>query len=144
MRIFLIIAVSIIVLAAAFFLYLYTKIPSFDPKIAKVQLHSHTRSETIFIKKKVWGLTGDHQVIVVSKSPEDNFEPDEKTEYVYKGLSPFFYKFENDTLNLYVMKESKVPNELSTSFVINQIVLENPEMMDLIHSHQKQRLETIE
>lgn len=144
MRILLILGVALILGIIFFFTFLYVNIPSLAPKISKVEIYSQTFGEKIFIKKKNWGLTGDQQVIVVGKSPDDAFEPNAAAEYVYIGLSPFFYKFENDTLNLYVMKESRTPPKLSTKLTISQIILKNPEMMDLIEHFQEKGLKIIE
>ena len=76
-----------------FLLYLYFRLPDLGPKVSLVEIYSINFEENIYIKKKVWGLLGNDQVIVVSKSNESSFEPDINREYVFKGLSPFFYNF---------------------------------------------------
>lgn len=114
---------SVILIFIIVVVYMYQSIPDFDPKVKIIEINSNKLNEILYLKKKNWGMTGDAQVIVVSGSEESEFEPDTNKEYVYKGFSPFFYKFNEDTLNLYVSHESKIPSELQTKIIIKQIVL---------------------
>ena len=123
-----IILASIVISIAVFF---YASIPDLKPTFSTVEIRSDKFNEAIYIKKMVWGLTGDHLVIVISKSSSKEFEPDSQKEIVFYGADYFFYKFVNDTLNLYVRAESSQPKDLKTNIKINQIELTNPQMMDL-------------
>jgi hypothetical protein len=140
MKMLFFVAASITIVVAATVAYVYHRRPEIRSQISKVEIYSSGLDETIFIKKKVWGLTGDHQLIVVTKSPTEDFEPNERTEYVYRGLSPFFFIFGNDTLTLYVTSASTVPAEMSTKITIRQIVLTNPEMIRLMETYEEKGL----
>lgn len=110
------------------------------------EIHSQNFNSSLFIKQKVWGLTSDNQIIIISTSPTKKFSPNPITDYIYKGLSPFYYKFREDTLFVYMMQSSKIPKYLKTKIIIVQTELANPEMMRLIKNDQykKEGLNTFE
>ena len=122
--------ILVVLFIITFILFLYLSLPDFKPEVSVVEIKSEKLNESIYIKKKVWGLTADHQFICVSRSSSNNFEPDTNKDYIYYGDS-FFYNFSNDTLKMYVDKESAVPKEFRSNINIKQIELTNPEMMDL-------------
>lgn len=126
------------------FLYLFMKIPDFEPKVTIVEIYSTRLDEKLFIKKKNWGITGDAQVIVLSKLSSEIFEPDTNRELIFKGLSPLFYNFSNDTLNLYVTQKSEVPKGFSTNIIINQHLLTNPEIMKLMKDYKDKGFKKID
>jgi len=103
-----------------------------DVFVEVVELKSSHGKPSIFLKKKVWGMTSDNQIAVISGSGRKDFVPDLSNDYIYNGLSPIFYKLRNDSLEIYVYKCSAVPKLLQTGFKIIQIELENPDMMNLI------------
>lgn len=53
----------------------------------------------IYINSLNWGVTGDSQITSITDRSESIKSTD--TIESIKGLEPFIYKFENDTLNLY-------------------------------------------
>lgn len=55
---------------------------------------------------------------------------------MYEGLSPFYYKFNRDSLFVYTMILSKVPQNLKSGIKIVQMELTNEEMMHLIKNNQ--------
>lgn len=142
MKIILILIITIALIIVAILVYTYFVFPNLGPIVRTIEVKSSISQEKIYIKKKQWGLTGDAQVIVVSESSEEEFEPNENTEYVYRGLLPFFYKFENDTLNLYVRKKSGIPNN-KFKVIINQIELTNSQMMELMTTYEQKGLKKI-
>ncbi len=122
----------IIILAFIF----YNAFPDYEVKYEIKEIKFQNDSSPIFIKRKVWGITYDNQIIVISSSPKKKFDSDSTTDYVYEGLSPFYYKFFKDSLFVYTMKKSDVPKNLKTGVKIIQIELENSEMMRLIKNDQ--------
>lgn len=143
--IIIVLALAILIIA---FMVFYFSVPkkNYDIAVNVVELSSATTKSKLFLKKKNWGMTGDGQFIIISDNGEKNFELDSSRNYVFKGLSELYYKFENDTLSIYVAKASPVPSKLKTSFVIKQTELENPDMMRLIENdnYKKQGLKIIE
>ena len=59
-----------------------------------------SKQEKIYINTLNWGLIDDYQISAVS-SNENKVQKRTDTSNVVKGLEPFIYSFENDTLNLY-------------------------------------------
>ena len=133
---------AIIILGLIF----YNAMPYYEVKYRIKEIKSKNFNSSIFIKQKVWGITYDNQTIIISLSPEEKFKPDSLTDYVYEGLSPFYYKFYQDSLFVYTMKKSHAPQDFKTGIKIIQVELENPEMMRLIENHQYEAegLHTIE
>ena len=143
MKTFILIIVILLLIIVAFLIYTYFRLPDYQPKVSIIEIYSSNFEEKIFIKRKVWGITGDDGIIVISKSSNKSFEPNTDSEYVFAGLSPFFYSFRNDTLNIYVGKESKKPIEMNTRIKINQIVLTNPEIMKLMENYKEKGLNKV-
>lgn len=135
---------SVILILIVVVAYMFNSAPEFEPKVKIIEINSNKLNEKLYLKKKNWGMTGDAQVIVVSGSDETEFEPDTNKEYVYNGFSPFFYKFNEDTLQLYVSHESKIPNELRSKIIINQIVLGSLELRRLDTNENYQGLKKFE
>jgi hypothetical protein len=94
----------------------------------------------VFIKRTVWGLTGDKQVIVISNVDNKRFKGQKSNEYVYEGLFEMFYKLQRDTLFIYTLISSPVPNEFSTPYKIIQVELNNPELIDLIENDKYKQI----
>ena len=139
-----IIAIAILFIVLLFFIYTYLTIPDFKPTVKQIEIYSESFDEKIFIKQKNWGIIGDDQVIVITKSSDINFEPNINEEYTFKGLSPFFYDFRNDTLFLYVNNKSEIPKNMVSEIRIVQIELTNPEMMNLMKNYRERGLKKIE
>lgn len=142
-------SIIIIISAIGIFLiaYLYYDATQDNGVVYNIkEIHSNDLNTSIFIKQKVWGLTNDNQTIIISKSSAKKFSPDYTTDYIYEGLSPFYYKFYQDTLFVYIMEKSKIPQSLKTEIEIVQTELANPEMMRLIKNDQfkKEGLHTFE
>jgi hypothetical protein len=125
--------IGIIIILAFIF---YNAMPDYKAKYDVKEIKSQSVISPIFIKRKVWGITYDNQIIVISSSAEKEFNPDSTMDYIYQGLSPFYYKFYKDSLFIYTMKKSDVPQNLKTGIKIVQVELENPEMMRLIKNDQ--------
>jgi hypothetical protein len=139
-----ILVISTIIVVLAIVVGRNRRFPEFRPVVTSVAIQSSDRADALYVKRMVWGLTSDHQVIVVSGSPQEEFEPDPSKEYVYKGLSPFFYSYTTDTLTVYVRQRAEVPEQLSTRIHVFQVVLGNPEMMNLMETYHEKGLQKLE
>ncbi len=107
------------------------------PDFTKIEFYSDKYDEAIYLKKQVWGLTGDHQIIVISESPKAKFNDAIQKDYRYNGLSPFYYSFKHDTLTVYVRKISQVPQDFHSNIVVVQNELNNVEMHDLMEKYNE-------
>lgn len=132
--------VILVIIVIAVIVYIYTKLPEFKPDVTIIELNSKKTGERIYIKQKKWGITGDHHIVVISTSPKKDFQPDSTREYVYEGLSPIFYHFANDSLELFVNNLANVPSQMRSKIKINQIVLSNSEMMSLMEDYKRKGL----
>ena len=133
-----VLVVVIIILVGFLFFYFTFPSKNADVQYEVTEISSKEVQSKLYIKKKVWGMTSDNQVIVISSSNKKDFTSGDAGSYVYEGIMPLLYKLQKDTLFIYTLKMSLVPKDLKTSFKIIQVQLENPEMMKLIeHENYK-------
>ena len=129
-----VVALVIVVVLLIGFLFFYFAFPikNADVQYEVTEIFSNEVQSKLYIKKKVWGMTSDNQVIVISSSNVKEFTLEGTENYIYEGIMPMLYKLQKDTLSIYTLKVSAVPKNLKTDFKIVQIQLENPTMMKLI------------
>jgi hypothetical protein len=97
-------------------------------------LVSSDEKARIFIQRKIWGLTSDQQITVISNSPNGVEKPDSTINFVFEGLEPFVYHLESDTLRIYTMAPSPTPAKFDSSKIkVIQVKISNTEYMDLIY-----------
>lgn len=98
------------------------------------ELISVDNKSKLYIKRKVWGVTSDYQVTVISNSHSEIVELDSTVDYIYKGLEPFVYKMQSDTLIIYTMQPCSEPHHFNSSKMrVVQRRVSNPEYMDLMY-----------
>jgi archaellum component FlaF (FlaF/FlaG flagellin family) len=113
-----------------FMMNFYTELDSaYEPIYSIKKIHSDALNEDIFIKKNNWGVSSNHEVVVISTSGQEKFEPDSTKEYVFK--TEFFFKSVKDSLYVYTRVKSKAPISFNSKFKIKQVELDNSEMMEL-------------
>ena len=140
--IFIVIAVLIFI-GLGILMYLYFKMPDLKPSVSITKIYSETYDEFLYIKKKVWGITGDHQIIIISNTFKEGFEANVKTDYIYEGLLSLLYKFKNDTLNLYVRKKSDIPSVFESKIIVIQNILSNAEMNELLKDYKEKGIKKV-
>jgi hypothetical protein len=88
--------------------------------------------EKIYINTLNWGITDDNQYTVISKDV-NRLRTRSDTLNAIKGLSPFVYLFNRDTLSIYYLawKNIKVSDNLQ-SIKITYHPLQNKEFMDIM------------
>lgn len=111
------------------------------PTYRIIPILSQNKKSTIYIKTKNSGVIGDHQLTVVSTSPEKEFEPDSTKEMIFKGLEPFLYKLNKDTLFLFVWEKSIIPENVRSKWIVKQTEIDNPKMMNLRKDSSFNRIE---
>jgi len=145
-KILIIIGVVVIVSLLVFGLIFYNGFSEkHEPAISIKEVHSNTLNESIYLKKISWGLTYDHEIVVVSMSSDKKTEPDSTKEFIFLS-SEIFYKVSNDSLYIYTASKVKEPINFNSKFKIEQVELSNPEMMDLrgYDNYKKQGLKMIQ
>ncbi len=127
-----------IVVTVVFFIYFDKRTTNaFSPTIIKETITSEKLDEVLYLKGKTWGVTDDKQIIVLSKSEDNNFDVSPSDEYIFKGVSALFYEVQGDTLRIYLDEMSPVPGNFKTGFKIEQHQLENPELMQLYKTYKQ-------
>lgn len=104
-----------------------------DPKTEIFEIASR-EGDKVFIKRKVWGLTDDHQLTVVSNTNTEILSiPDSINDYVFRGPDPFVYSLREDTLILFVRKKVHMPPNFNhQSIYVLQREVSSSEYSDLI------------
>ena len=143
MKKLILIGIVFLVAILAYYIYLSVSVPKYEPTYTVLELKSNTLNDSIYLKKKVWGIAANHQVIVVSSSGQPEFEPDLETQYVYEGFTPILYEFLEDTLKIYVTKASEIPSSFESKIKIKQVVLDTPEMIELLVKHEEIGIELL-
>ena len=111
-----------------------------QPEIFVNKIHSNYLNEDLFIKKVSWGLTYDHNIIILSSSFKNTIEPDLTSEYVFLS-SEIFYRLTNDSLLIFTSLKAKVPLSFSSNIKIIQYELKNFEVMNLRKDNNYKRKE---
>ena len=95
------------------------------PSIDIVKFQNHHLQDTIYLIKKTWGYTGDHQVfaLTTTKPDPDRWWPDSLTDYVWQGDNTIYYQKKSDTLKLwtYYLPDKKSNLKTKQIIQINQI-----------------------
>lgn len=93
-----------------------------------------SKGEKIYINTLSWGVTDDNQYTVVS-GDENRLKEKKDTIGGVSGLTPFIYKFSNDTLAVFFQKGKKIDfNEGFNTIELKYISLENRDYMEMLSS----------
>ena len=100
-------------------------------------------SDSLFLKTRI---SGNENLAVISMSSEVKFSPDSTAEYVIDLQSPVLYKCTKDSIILFGTRKLSQPRFFNSDIRIKLMLLDNPEMMDLISDKKylKLKLEKIE
>lgn len=115
-----------------------------QPVVKEFEIRVPTLNEAVYVKKKVWGITHDYQLLLISAHPRKSFDYDPKTDYIYHNFSYLFYRIIRDSLEIYTMTPSPVPDEFTSGVKIIQIELDNPTMMELLTTYESKGLKRFE
>lgn len=96
-----------------------------------------SQGEKIYVNTLNWGMTDDNQYTIVSKN-RDRLKSRKDTVGGIKGLAPFIYRFNNDTLYLFFPKEKSinVDDDLQ-SVQLFYVPLDNKEYMNMLNKAGK-------
>lgn len=133
-KIILITSIFIVLGIALWYIFLWNVIPDIKPIYKKIEIKSEIDKTSIFLKKKVWGITFDNSITVISKSPIDDFEIDDKSNYIFKNVSTFLYRFNKDSLIVYIPQKVLPSLKFNSKIKVIQVELNNVEMMNLLEN----------
>ena len=102
---------------------------AFKPIVYSDHLFSKAHSNDLYLKKRVWGLLGNHSKIFLTTSSERE-RPDENEDVIIKNAETIFYQVKADTLILFSRNKIRDTNKLNTDMVIINRVLTNPDFMN--------------
>ncbi|MFA5560980.1 MAG: hypothetical protein WC964_04315 [Acholeplasmataceae bacterium] len=140
-RIFLLSIPVIILLFIGWFYFAISGLSyDYSPSFEKVKFTNSENSDSVFIKKKVWGISANSQVIIISRNGEVPFSPDSTSDFIFSAWSSFLYKFENDTLTTYAPIAFQIPENFDSEITIEQKVLTSPEMINLVNTYKEKEL----
>jgi hypothetical protein len=112
---------------------------AYAPTYKRVEFVS-VDNDKLFIKSKNWGVTGDHQLTIISTEDEREFEIDSTRQIIFNGLEPFLYKVSNDTLFLMLRQKSRIPDGFNSRWTIIQKEVDNPTMMNSMQDPELKRM----
>ncbi len=80
-------------------------------------------------------MTGDSQLSSISTNEDRrSIAQDSTKEYIFKGLEPFLFRFNLDTLYVYTRHPVKSPTEIQLSKIkVVQIAISNSEFIEILH-----------
>lgn len=91
------------------------------------RLNFSSYEDALYLKRKVWGITGNHQTIELTSTLENSKSNDHSDSYIFKGAEELIYKIEGDTLKLYSVQDPILPKQFDSSIKIEIIKLKNYE-----------------
>ena len=73
------------------------------PSIDIIKFQNRQLQDTVYLVRKTWGYTGDHEVfaLTTTKPDPDHWWPDSLNDYVWRGDNTIYYQRKNDTLQIW-------------------------------------------
>lgn len=143
-KLWLLVAISFAILVVYVTIYWLRFGSAWQPVVSNVEVHIPALNESVFLRKKLWGISYGHQIIWISSQSNKKLECDQKTDYIYKGSSPLFYLVKDKELEVYTSKASPMPVEFKSGVKIIQIELDNPAIMELLTTYESKGLKKLE
>ena len=113
-----------------------------SPKYGLVTLHDPENAE-LYFKREVRGLNYD--VVVLSTNKQYCDEPDSKSEFVFASDPlPMYYRFEGNTLNLFLTSVVSQPPNFQSSIKVVQHHLSPSEFGDIKKHFKEKGLEQLD
>jgi hypothetical protein len=129
----------VVVVGLVVYWFLSKLTSAYAPTYKRVELVS-VDNDKLYIKSKNWGVTGDHQLTVISTEDEREFEIDSTRQIIFNGLEPFLYKVSNDTLFLTLRQKSRIPEGFNSRWTIIQQEVDNPTIMNSMWDPELKRM----
>lgn len=119
-------------------IYFSKKVPDYEP-VFNIVVFTGSAGDKIYLVEKVWGISADHrQVLITEMRPDGAIITD--TNYVFNGYTPFLYKYDNDTLNIYTQNPSIEKKPFIGGIKVEQNILNNPQMIRLLTEYEEHGL----
>jgi hypothetical protein len=143
-KLWLFIAIALVAIIVYVVIYWWRFTSAWQPVTNHVEIYIPDLNESIYVSKKVWGVSYDHQIVLISSQPKEKVNYDSETDYIYQGLSSLFYKVAGRDLVIYTRKKSPIPKRFNSRANIVQVELDNQDMSTLRADYEKEGLKKIE
>jgi hypothetical protein len=130
----------IVIVVNVLMAYLWVIFPDFSPTYSVLPLVSETSGDTVYLKSKVWGIPDSKRIVVISASPNEEFEPDRTIHYIYRGWKALFYQLEGDTLTVYVNIAKADPPNFVSGITVRQVEMSRSEEIKLEQEYKERGL----
>jgi len=108
--------------------------PDLKPVWNIVELHSNDQSENIFIKVQGNGIGSPERIVIVSRDSQKRIDKDR--DIIFSSRQPIFYKQNIDTISVYTDTKASSGSSLSGKIQLQQVILTNPELMDMCDTYK--------
>jgi hypothetical protein len=107
LKISLLIILFIVIIVAGIFIYQFNKL-DLSPIIKTRTVEFPELNETLYIRAMAWGLTADHNEIILSTEPilPENRNSEKDKDYIFYTPEIYYKKSDIDTLLIYADKSS--------------------------------------
>lgn len=112
--------------------WLNSPVNGFEPVVTVKVLPYPKLKETLYLKSKTWGLTGDKQFRIITTDIGENIDTS-RAAYWLKGLTEVLYQQHHDTLLIYTRSAFHKPQAFASQVKIIQIEVDNPTMMRMAY-----------
>lgn len=136
-----VVVILLMILGVAMYFYVDDRLEesfSTDVNIEKVSFEEV--GANLYLKQKVWGMTSDSKVTIISTNSFQSFEEDPNAAYVYSSGSTLFFRTVNDTLEIFSMTLAKEPSNFDSRIKVRQVRISNPEFIFLNENYKKEGL----
>jgi hypothetical protein len=122
-----IIAIFVVALLVLYFIFMSAIQFDSNSKVSSFLIEFNDLKEKVYISANVWGLTGDHEMIVLSSTPINNptSSIDKEMYYIFYTSEVYYKKIGNDTLVVYAPSSSiSLPSKKifnSIKIVLNEL-----------------------
>ncbi|RNC79865.1 MAG: hypothetical protein ED557_12055 [Balneola sp.] len=135
------ILLTIIFIVIGVIAYFSFTTPKHEPTVRQITFTSST-GLNVYLVEKIWGISSDHRQVVLTEVPQKDNDIS-NINFTYSGQLPFLYKQVKDTLFIYVQKPLEQESSFNGNIKLKQVVLNNPEMMDLLMVYEQEGLKKL-
>ena len=100
--------------------------PTLNSKVIRV---NDSFNEVLYLTKKVWGISGNHQQFIISTKRYGQASPKERI--ILEGETPLFYKIDNNRVLFYSDRNFKEIPKITNTIILEFIEINDRESREL-------------
>lgn len=129
--------VLVVVLTSAFWL-LWRSLPDYSPLRHVQELYVPAAAERLYISFEEWGVTYDRQVVTISTTAKGRTDYRADEDYAFHTAdSPILYSIHGDTLLLYTVRLSPIPERFASKIQIRQVLVDHQRLLEMERNHEQ-------